>query len=246
MLNWLVQPLDINNLVVVFLAMTAGAALQGSVGYGMALVASPILILVNPKLIPGPYLLGALILNLLVALRERQGIDFHGIKWAIIGRIPGTILAGYLLAIISERTMILTFGILLLLGVAISIAGIRFPPKPRNLLFAGALSALMGTIATIGGPPMALVYQDAEGVEIRPTLSSYFILGGLLSIVTLALVGKLGQTDVRLSLFLMPGAIIGYLISSRVISRLNPQLTRVGILAVAAISSLIVLIQELI
>lgn len=238
--------LGINDLLIIFLAMAVGAILQGSVGYGMALIASPILIMVEPKLIPGPYLLGSLLLSVFMILRERKAIDLTGIKWALVGRIPGTILAGYLLAIISENTMILTFGILLLIGVLISVAGIRFHPKPSTLIFAGLLSAIMGTIATIGGPPMALVYQESKGEELRSTLSGYFIIGGLFSILTLAFVGKFGETELWLSAAVLPGTILGYLISSRLLPRLNPQLTRVSVLGVAIASALVVILRQVI
>jgi uncharacterized membrane protein YfcA len=243
MIDWLLETLGTHGLAIIFLVMAAGAALQGSVGYGMALIASPILILVEPKLIPGPYLLGSLLLSVFMILRERKAIDLRGLKWALVGRIPGTILAGYLLAIISEEAMILTFGILLLLGVAISVAGIRFPPRPRNLVFAGLLSAVMGTIATIGGPPMALVYQDANGEELRSTLSGYFIIGGLFSIVTLAAVGKFGAAELWLAAAIVPGTVFGYLVSSWLLPHLNHQLTRASVLVVAAVSALVVILR---
>jgi uncharacterized membrane protein YfcA len=181
-----------------------------------------------------------------MVIRERKAVDVTGLKWALVGRIPGTILAGYLIAVISENAMILTFGILLLIGVAISVAGIRFPPRPRNLIFAGLLSAIMGTIATIGGPPMALVYQEAKGEELRSTLSGYFIIGGLFSILTLAFVGKFGETELWLSAVLLPGTVLGYLISSSLLPRLNPQLTRISVLVVAAVSAVVVIIRQVI
>ena len=58
--------------------------------------------------------------------------------------------------------MTLLFGGLILLGVCLSLSGLRLPPIRGVLVGAGALSGVMGTVASIGGPPMALLYQDAH------------------------------------------------------------------------------------
>ena len=246
MVEWIDASLSTSGLIMIFIAMGLGAALQGSVGYGMALIASPLLILVEPRLIPGPYLLASQLLSILMILRERRSIDFYGLKWALLGRIPGTVLAGYLLAVISENVMVLMFGFLVLLGVVISVAGVRFPPRPKNLFFAGLLSAIMGTIATIGGPPMALVYQDASGDELRSTLSGYFIIGGFFSLAALMVIGRFGLVELWLSATLLPGIILGYLISSRILPLLRRQNTRTAVLVIAAVSGLVVILREMI
>jgi uncharacterized protein len=244
-MEWLSGLLGIEGIILVTVTMVLGAALQGSVGYGMALLVSPILVLVDPRLIPGPYIVASQLLSILMIVRERRSVDFRGIKWAVLGRIPGTILAGYMLATISESAMILTFGILVLFGVLISIAGWRFPPQPKNLFFAGVLSAIMGTVATIGGPPMALVYQDAKSDELRSTLSGYFIIGALFSIFTLYTIGRLGEQELRLSILLLPGILFGYLVSSRLLPLLKQKYTRLAVLAIATASGLFVILREL-
>jgi uncharacterized membrane protein YfcA len=245
MAEWLLQTLGTGGLLKITLAVGLGAALQGSVGYGMALLASPFLIMIEPRLIPGPYLLASQMLSLLMVLRESHAIDFNGVKWALIGRLPGTVLAGYLLATISQKAMVLTFGFLVLLGVVISVAGVRFPPRPKNLFFAGMLSAVMGTIATIGGPPMALVYQDASSDSLRSTLSGYFIVGGLISLATLVVIGRFGQDELRLSVTLLPGILFGYLVSSRLLPLLKSRNTRAAVLVVAAASGAMVIVRQI-
>ena len=50
----------------------------------------------------------------------------------------------------------------------------------------------MGTISSVGGPPVALLYQDERGSEVRGTLSSIFAVGALFSLVVLAVVGEFG------------------------------------------------------
>ena len=62
--------------LVATLITTAGATLQGAVGFGLGLLSVPLLILIEPDFIPGPLILAAFFLNILVSLRERQSVDF--------------------------------------------------------------------------------------------------------------------------------------------------------------------------
>ena len=79
-------------------AVAFGAAVQGAVGFGMALLAAPLLVLIRPELVPGPLLINGLALTLLVARRERDSIDLFGVKWALVGRVPGVALGALALA----------------------------------------------------------------------------------------------------------------------------------------------------
>ena len=47
----------------------------------------------------------------------------------------------------------------------------------------------MGTASSIGGAPVALVYQHAGGPRTRATLASIFVFGTVISIGTLAIAG---------------------------------------------------------
>lgn len=231
--------------VIASLAIGTGAALQGSIGFGMALVASPILVMVDPRFIPEPYMLSALILSISMVRRERGSVDLNGVKWAIVGRIPATVLAGWLLVVVPQDIMVLVFGVIVLVAVAISASGVRFPPVRSNLIGAGFLAGLMGTIATIGGPPMAIVYQESDSPTLRSTLSAYFIFGGLFSLITLFAYGRVGWPEFFLALALCPGIILGYLLSSRLLPHIRRNHTRAGVLILAAVSAVIVIVRQI-
>ena len=131
----------LNGQLLVLLAASAaiafGALVQGAVGFGMALVAAPLLVLIRPELVPGPLLVSGLALTLLVARRERDSIDLLGVKWGLVGRVPGVAIGAFALALISEQSMSLLVGILSLAGVALGGSRLRITPSPRVLLVAG-------------------------------------------------------------------------------------------------------------
>ncbi len=230
---------------IAILIVAAGSLLQGVTGLGLNLFAAPILIMLQPRLIPGPILAGALLLTVMMVLRDHTGIDLRGIGWMAAGMLPGTVLASFLLPLIPHKTLALLLGSLVLAGVLASLAGLHFPPKRWVLFLAGFISGLAGTLASIGGPPVALVNQDMEPTKLRATLSGYFILSGITSLVALVPAGRMGTIEASLALGLFPGVIMGFLGSSLFINRLRGSATRYVLLALSALSALILIVQQL-
>ena len=225
--------------------MTIGSALQGSVGFGSALVAAPLLVLIDPSLVPGPLLFCALVLTILMLYRERQAMDVSGLKWGILGQLLGTFAAVVLLTNVPEKGMMLTLGALVLFAVALSASGLHVNPTMWTLLSAGALSGFMGTTSSIGGPPIALLYQNAPGARLRSTLSGYFTLGTIMSLLALAAVGRFGRYEFWSALALLPGVLIGFALSARTLRLLDRGYTRAAILTVSAVSAAIVILRAL-
>src|SRR6185369_15778614 len=94
---------------------------------------------------------------------------------------PGSVLGATLLASLPPRSVSLAVGLVVLAGVAMTASGIHLRPRRSTLLAAGVLSGFMGTTAAIGGPPIALIYQHAEGPRLRGTLAGYFVVAAAIS-----------------------------------------------------------------
>src|SRR5512136_2635013 len=126
-------------LLAVWVLIGIGCAIQGSVGYGMNIVAGPFLMMIEPRLIPGPLLVAAFFMTILILLREKQKLDLRGLSWIIVGRIIGTVIAAVILANISTRTLGITFGSLVILAVIMSASGLHFSPTRPMRVGAGLL-----------------------------------------------------------------------------------------------------------
>lgn len=221
-----------------------GATMQGSIGFGMGLLASPVLMLIDPRFVPAPVLLSTFVLTTLLSVRDRHGIDNAGLGWAVAGRLGGTVAAMTVLVVLPEDGMDLLFGGLVLLGVGLSLSGLRPAPVRSVLVGAGALSGMMGTIASIGGPPMALVYQDARGVTLRGTMSSFFWVGTFVSLVALWMIGRCGIAELRLTALLLPAVVTGFLCSHRTATLVDRGYTRQAVLAVATLTGVLVIVRQ--
>jgi uncharacterized protein len=80
--------------------VAAASTLQASTGMGMALLAAPLLALIDPALVPGPALCAVMILSAVVAWRERAVLDVHMLAPAILGLLIGTAIGARLLALL--------------------------------------------------------------------------------------------------------------------------------------------------
>ena len=110
------------------------------------------------------------------------------------------------------------------------------PTRPA-LLIAGFASGLMGTLTSVGGPPIALVYQNATGPEMRSTLNAYFALGGLLSMAVLGYAGRFGQRELAWGVALLPAVAVGFWLSGALRARLDRGRTRGAVLVLAGACS---------
>jgi uncharacterized membrane protein YfcA len=223
-------------------AVTIGAALQGSVGFGLGLVAAPLLILVEPRLVPGPLICAAFGLTVLMAYKDRESIRLSELKWAVPGRVLGVIAAAVVLTVISGDDLRTTFGVLVLFAVGLSASGIHLDTTPRNLLIAGTLSGFMSTTVAMGGPSMALLYQRKSGSRIRGSMGGFFLFGILITLVGLNVVGMFGVDEFLLALALLPGMFVGFALSGRIAPVLDRGYTRTAVLAVSAVAGLAVIL----
>ncbi len=228
-----------------FGALAVGSWVQSSAGLGLGLIAAPVLLLIEPGLVPGPLLGVALVLAALVTWRDRQGIDAEGFGAVLLGRLAGTVPGVLLVASLPERPLSFALGALVLLAVALSASGLRLAPSRRSLLAAGTLSGFMGTTAAIGGPPLALVYQHASGRRLRGTLSGHYVLGCALSLSGLALAGRFGKAELAAAAALLPGALLGFALSARTARLLDQGLARPAVLALSGVAGLVVILRQL-
>jgi hypothetical protein len=235
--------LSIAELVIASLAVGVGALVQGSIGFGVNVVGGPILVLIDPRLVPGPALVVAFVLTVLVALRDRAGIDPTGFWWVFVGRLPATVVAALVVAALPTVGLAFALSAAVLVAVGLSAVGIRVRRTPATLVGAGVFSGVMGTIAAIGGPPVAMLYADESGKQVRGTLSAIFAVGALVSMVILAVIGEFGAREVTSSLALIPAIVVGFTASRWTARWMDKGFVRPAILVLCAASAIAAILR---
>lgn len=236
------SPLEI---VLALLCVIVGAAVQGSIGFGASLVSIPLLLLVNPMLVPGPAAVAGLTINLIGMGVGAEHTDWRGARWAVAGLLPGTAVAAVVLSVVSGSAIAVLSAAAVLVAVGMSALGARPRSGRRILLGAGFFSGYLNTTAGVGGPPMALAYQDAPARTLRATLPVVFVAATILTMITLARTGHLSAVDWRTGLILAPGGAIGYYATRGLAGRIDGDRLRTAVLVVSALSACAALARTL-
>ncbi len=213
---------------------------------GFALIAAPIVLIMNPAFVPVPIILSGFLLSLLVIIRDRVSIDVSGLRIAILGKCIGAMIAAIIIARIPTDLFGIILGGIILMAVLSSLLNVSWNLSPSKLFGASLASGFMGTFSSIGGPPLALLYQHQKGAVIRGTLSGFSLIGTIISLVALLLVGKFTVQDLSLFIQMIPAVLLGFLLSQFLVRVLDQGYTRGAILLVSALSALTAIIKILI
>lgn len=232
-------------LAVVAVATLVGAAIQGGIGFGMNLVAVPMLALVAPETLPATAIMLGIPISVTMLRYEFADLDRAGIGWVLGGRIPGTLIGVWVVATVTTSVLQVLIAALVLGFVAASALAPPIPVRRPTQVTAGAVSGVTGTAAGIGGPPVALLYQHHRGPVMRSTLAASFFIGTFLSLGALAVGGQVTDDQLVVGLLLAPVVVIGSVLGRRLHAVLDRGWLRPAVLVFSALASLGVLADAL-
>ncbi len=232
-------------IVLALVVALGAAALQGSLGFGFAAVGVPLLTIIDPRFTPVPVLIATLLLAGAATMREREHLDTTGVGWIVVGRIPGAIAGAWVLTTVARDTLGIIIALLVLAAVAAMARGLHIPLTRRNRIAAGLISGFTGTSAAIGGPPLALLYRSASGGMVRSSLGIIFTIGISVNLIVLSIAGAVRGDDFVAAAILIPGALVGFSLSTYVKHRFDAEVLRRSTLALAAVAATILLIKSI-
>lgn len=231
--------LALANLIVCFAGFV-----QASAGIGYAMVAVPLLVLIDLGYAPGPSLFAMMFLSIAMAAAGRDDIDRRGLSALLPGLCVGTVAGALLLGALDPSLFGLVFGGIVLAAIAIGQLAAAPPSSRASYGAGGFVAGLMGTISGIHGPPLAVLYQRADHAKARATIALIFVIASALSLVSLFLEGLFGQPQLVIGLSLLPGLAIGYLLAQRSRAHISDALARGVMLTVAGASAVILIVKS--
>ena len=235
------------------LALTAGAVVLaytvfGFGGFGANLVALPLLAHVMTIRFAVPMLL---VLDLfsagLMGLKNRPLIDLGELKRLVPTLLVGMVLGLGVLQLAAETWLLMLLGAFVL-GFALWNLFGRIGAAPissRWSVPAGLAGGVFSTLFGTGGPiyTLYLARRIADTSRLRATIGTLILGSAIVRLVLFTGSGFFGQPGLlRLALVLVPCAIVGYLIGSRLHARLPQAQVRraIWMLLTASGASLIV------
>jgi hypothetical protein len=219
------------------------ACVQGTLGFGFAVVSVPVLSLIHPALVPVPQLLLALPLTLSMAFRERRSIDFSGLGFVVGGRVVGVSVGLSVIEVATPSTLDALIGGLVLLAALMLSTRVPLQKNRVSECAFGALSGFSSYVSAIGGPPLALLYRNETGAVLRASLALQFALGLVLSVSARAASGQMTMTDVQVALWLLVPLALGVRTSHALTHRVDPRVLRISVLGLSALSGALLLLR---
>lgn len=238
------MPVSVGEMAIAALVTFIAALVQGSIGFGIAVVSVPILALMSPALAPVPQLLLSYPIAATLAWRERSWIDLTGMGWLLLGRLPGAALGALLLVSFDANALTVSVALMVLIAVIVLSLGVKLPKNPTTSFLTGVVSAVTSLVAAIGGPPMALLYKDETGPTIRATLSAVFLIGLSISIAVRTFTGRILAVELQSTAWLLGPTIVGLVAGLRLQQRIEGEPLRRGVLMVAGVAAAGLLFQQ--
>ena len=214
------------------------AVLQGTIGFGYAVLAVPVLSLLEPGLAPVPQILTALPLSVWALVREWRAIDWRGAAWVLLGRVPGALIGAFLLAVSTERSLDLLIGLSVLAAVLILSTELRFERSPWLDFAAGTFGTVTGYISGISGPPIALLFRDSSGPSLRATLGMIFTVGIVITLSLRTATGHISLQDGWVAAVFVLPMLMGMRLSRHLHGLFRGKLLRGALLTTSAVAAL--------
>jgi uncharacterized membrane protein YfcA len=231
--------------LVVGAIVMVGAFVQASVGLGLGMLGAPLVALVAPDLVPTLLLLLVVPLSIAVVVADRHHIDWRVIGWALPARIPGTFLGVWLATTFPGRGLGLMVAVMVLVSVWFTFHTVEVRQTPVTLFGAGLAAGTTGTAVAVGGPPMAIVTAHRPPREVRVTLSLFFVVGSVFSLVVFAWQDALPTASLTLGVLYLPLLAVAYPLGNWANRRVPHESFRRAVLALCTISALVLLAKSL-
>ena len=232
-------------LLVANLIVCLAGFVQTTTGVGFAMIAVPMLLLVDLKYAPGPALFAMLFLAIAMSIGAWNDVDREAFPFLFPGLAVGTIVGSVLVGMLSEQNFGLVFGLIVLGGIALGLMGCAPEQTPRVDAASGVVSGAMGTMSGIHGPPLAVLYQRAEPTTARATIAFVFVVASSLSLISLSAAGLFGRQEVVAGLSLLPGLAVGFLLARSGRQFISDGAARYGMLGIAAVSAIVLIFRSI-
>lgn len=222
-----------------------GTIAQGTIGFGLGTIATPIIALIKPELLPTIILVLAFFIASYTLLKNRSETDWRVVGISSVARLPGSLLGAWALAVLSPTGLQVFIGCAVIFAMSLSWLGWTPEYRTRNTVVAGVASGFLGTTTSIGGPPMALVMKRFNPARIRGTLSATFVVGCIISLTILSISGHVTLHQIQVALAYLPLAIVGLLIAHRLNKKIDSALLNKLVVIIAVSASIMLIVQAL-
>ncbi len=239
--------------IVIILAVMAGGLIKGTIGFGMPMVALPLIAFAVPVTTAMILLCAPIFLTNFLQIKFKQGISSYRFLPMFLFLVVGLIIGARLILEINLNTITQIIAILIIFAAVINCFGFKINnninKKNEKIITSiiGFGSGILGGLSTVYGPPMLayLVAVDLPKEKFVRTVSTMYFIGSFPLYGSLIYYGFATKQDLVMSLLLIIPALIAQQIGTKIRDKINQKQFRNCILVTLVILGIMLFIKTI-
>ena len=239
-------------IIIIILAVLAGGLVKGTLGFGMPMVALPIIAFIIPPTTAMILLCAPIFLTNFLQIKFRQGVSSYRFLPMFLCLIIGLIIGARLILEIDVKTITQIIAVSIIFAALVNCFGIKIKNINKNhentiTSLIGFGSGILGGLSTFYGPPMLayLVAVDLPKERFVRTVSTMYFIGSFPLYGSLIYYGFATKEDLIFSLILIIPAFIAQQVGTKIRDKFNQKQFRICILITLIILGLSLLVKTL-
>ena len=227
------------------LIVFGASIIQALFGFGFGLISVPLMIFFID--LPTAVVTATAVSTVSCSVQwwESRAVDVREMSMRLIrSAIVGMPFGLWLLLNIDARLMKALLGVVVLIGVFLSIKGFDLQRLPKSFDFTmGFISGVLSTATSTNGPPLVFLLhaRHYSPENFRAVLNRVFSFLNFLTLMIFAVAGKLTSDALRLAMLSIPVMGCGVFLGTRMRKRINPEHFRnlvIGLLLLSGLSAI--------
>lgn len=219
MLTWI--NLSLSTWLACSAVLLLGAFVQRATGFGLAVIGAPLLLMLEPRLVPAVLVFFVFTVALIMIRTYWNEVRLGVVGMGLMGYLPGNLLGIWLLLAAPIFLLEKMVAVIVLFTVLVTVCRFQLLVNRITLFGAGVLSGIFGTVAAIGGPPIVLLMHGLPADRVRGNLAAFFILTSMLTLMTLVLANQIQLWHFQIALTFLPAVLTGNVLADAVAHRLD-------------------------
>ena len=239
-------------IIIIILAVLAGGLVKGTLGFGMPMVALPIIAFIIPPTTAMILLCAPIFLTNFLQIKFRQGVSSYRFLPMFLSLIIGLIIGARLILEIDVKTITQIISVSIIFAALVNCFGIKIKNINKNhentiTSLIGFGSGILGGLSTFYGPPMLayLVAVDLPKEKFVRTVSTMYFIGSFPLYGSLIYYGFATKEDLIFSLILIIPAFIAQQVGTKIRDKFNQKQFRICILITLIILGFSLLVKTL-
>ena len=239
-------------IIIIILAVLAGGLVKGTLGFGMPMVALPIIAFIIPPTTAMILLCAPIFLTNFLQIKFKQGVSSYRFLPMFLSLIIGLIIGARLILEINVNTITQIIAVSIIFAALVNCFGIKIKNINKNhentiTSLIGFGSGILGGLSTFYGPPMLayLVAVDLPKEKFVRTVSTMYFIGSFPLYGSLIYYGFATEEDLIFSLILIIPAFIAQQVGTKIRDEFNQKQFRICILITLIILGFSLLVKTL-